>query len=423
MGPKFRKGTNIVMKDAVLALRRTWAEVSLDAAVRNHGAIRAQIGGDCRLMAMVKADAYGHGAVALARLLQELGTDFLGVASLDEALELRRAGIRTPVLILGFTPADMAPVLIEHNLAQTIFDEDMARAMSRASAGCARALSVHLKVDTGMSRLGLVWRGVETLPALTALCRLPHLYFEGLFTHLPLSEAADDPETEAQIAALALMRDALAAEGIRIPICHCANSGAVIQYSKARFDMVRAGLLLYGLTPEIHLADRMDLVPAMRLCSVVSQVKTIDKGVAVSYGRTFRAPAAMRVAVVAAGYADGYPRALSGRACVLIAGRRAPILGHVCMDMMTVDVSDIPDVHAGDPVVLFGPELPVSELAALAGTISYELICSVGKRVPRVYLRGGLEVGRTNYLLGDEEYVTRWPAAPTPLSDAPSLRL
>jgi alanine racemase len=384
-------------------LRRTWAEISLDAVARNYGAVRARIGDGCRLLATVKADAYGHGAVALARLLRELGADFFGVASLDEALELRRAGIETPILILGFTPADLAPVLIEHDLAQTVFDGETARALARASAGCARPLSVHLKVDTGMSRLGLVWRGPETLPALTALCRLPHLRFEGLFTHLPVSEAANDPETGAQIAALSLIRDALAAEGVRIPICHCANSGAVIQYPKARFDMVRAGLLLYGLTPEAGLAGRMDLTPAMRLCSVVSQVKTIDRGAAVSYGRTFRAPAAMRVAVVAAGYADGYPRALSGRAHVWIAGRRAPVLGHVCMDMMIVDVSDVPGVRTGDPVVLFGPELSVDELAALSGTISYELICSVGRRVPRVYLRAGAEVDRVNYLLGGEE--------------------
>lgn len=399
-----------------VSMRRTWAEVSLDAIAHNYGVIQKTVGEDVRVMAVVKADAYGHGAVAVARLLQELKADYLGVASLDEALELRRAGITRPILILGFTPVAMVPALIENELAQAVFDPDMARAMSAAAEGCKNPLAVHLKVDTGMSRLGIVWRDEEeTLQELISLCRLPHLYFEGLFTHMASSEIADDPENEEQIASFARLRGALEAAGVTFPICHCANSGAVIQYAKARFDMVRTGLLLYGLLPVAGMDCPFALKPAMRLCSVVSQVKGIAEGATVSYGRVFRAPGPMRVIVVAAGYADGYPRVLSGRACVLVNGCRAPILGHICMDMLVADVTGLPDVRAGDTVVLFGEErgsiLPVDELAALAGTISYEMICSVGKRVPRIYLRGGLEVGRTNYLLGDEEYVSRWPAA------------
>ena len=389
------------------ALQRTWAEVSLDALARNLDEIRRLIGG-ARLMAVVKADAYGHGAVPVSRLLREYRAEYLAVASADEAMELRRAGIRTPILILGFTPPALTPMLIENNLTQTIFDRKTAEAMSCAAAGCARPLRVHLKVDTGMSRLGLVWRGEQTLCEMVDMCRLPHLEYEGLFTHLVQSERPDDAFTSQQLSDFDGIRDSLAAANIKFSICHCANSGAMIQYGKSHCDMVRAGLLLYGLTPGQDLP--FDGQAAMTLYSVVSQVKEIGAGVSVSYGRTFTAHRPMRVAVVAAGYADGYVRALSGKASVLIAGRRAPILGAVCMDMLIADVTGIPEVCAGDPVVLFGPgqgsAIPAEELAGLAGTISYEIVCSVGKRVPRVYLRDGQEVGRTNHLLGDEEYVT-----------------
>lgn len=397
------------------SLLRTWAHVSLDAIAHNVSEIRRAIGGDCQVMAVVKADAYGHGAVAVSRLLQELHVDYLDVASLDEAMELRRAGIKTPILILGFTPAAFAPVLIENDLTQTLYDGDMAQAMSEAAAGCKRPLKVHLKIDTGMSRLGIIWRGEQTLDELLALCRLPHLSFEGLFTHLASSEVPNDSCNERQLALFTQARQVLHDAGVSFSICHCANSGAVIQYKKARFDMVRAGLLLYGLMPGADM--QMDLRPAMCLQSVVSQVKEIAKGDTVSYGRTFAAAKPMRVAVVAAGYADGYPRALSSKASVMIGGHRAPILGLICMDMLMADVTDLPHVRAGDPVVLFGCDgedcLPVSDLAALCGTISYELVCSVGKRVPRVYFRGGAEIGSTNYLLGDEEYVTLWPGKKT----------
>jgi alanine racemase len=306
--------------------------------------------------------------------------------------------------------------LIENNLTQTVYDADMARAMSARSAGSKRPLNVHIKVDTGMSRLGFVWRGEETLRQLVSLCKLPNLHFEGLFTHLASSEDASDPDNEKQIAAFMMVRDFLRSEGHHFDICHCANSGAVIQYPQAQFDMVRTGLLLYGIAPSKNLKSQMDLIPAMRLCSVVSQVKTIEKGDAISYGRTFRAPSPMHIAVVAAGYADGYPRALSGRADVLVNGCRVPIVGTVCMDMLMVDVTNVPRVRDGATVTLFGSDgsciLPVDELADTIGSISYELICSVGKRVLRVYLQNGMEVGCTNYLLGDEEYVSHWPPKP-----------
>jgi len=391
-------------------LNRTWAEVSLDALAHNLLEVRRLIR-PSRLMAVVKADAYGHGAVAVARLFREYRVDYLAVASVDEAMELRRAGIPTPILIQGFTPPELTPLLIEHNLTQVIFDSDMAGHMSYAAAGCSRPLRVHLKVDTGMSRLGLVWRGEETLTELLRLCRLPHLEYEGLSTHFATSETVGDTFTQKQLADFTFVRDALGRAGIQFPICHCANSGAVIQYKGSHCDMTRAGLILYGLIPGTDLP--FDGQPAMTLYSVISQVKDIEAGATISYGRTFTAKGPMRIAVVAIGYADGYSRALSNKAHVLVGGYRAPIVGVVCMDMLVVDVTGIPEAHAGDRVILFGSgqgdAISAAELAGLAGTIPYEIVCAVGRRVPRVYLRGGREVGRTNYLLGDEEYVTRWP--------------
>ncbi|MCL2747376.1 MAG: alanine racemase [Oscillospiraceae bacterium] len=375
---------------------RAWAEISLGALAHNLREIR-RLTAPSRLMAMVKADAYGHGAVAVSQQLCKLEVDYFGVASIDEAMELRTAGIETPILIMGMTPPHLAPLLVENALSQTVYDSGSAQAMSRAAAGGARPLRVHLKVDTGMSRLGVVWRGEETLSELLSLCRLPHLLYEGLFTHLSASEDPNDPLNMKQLSDFASIRKGLAAEGINIPIYHCANSGAVIQFNVAYLDMVRAGLLLYGLTPGEGLP--FDGRPVMTFKSRIAQVKEIPAGASVSYGHTYTAHEPRRVAVVSAGYADGYHRRLSNKAHVLIAGRRAPVLGTVCMDMMVVDVTGIPQAQAGDPVVLFGPDrdgatgatgatdaIPVDELASLAGTISYELICAVSKRVPRVYI-------------------------------------
>ncbi len=364
-------------------LHRTWAEVSLSALEQNVAIARERIGEACRLMAVVKADAYGHGAVPVARHFSELGADAFGVASLDEAMTLREAGIHRPILILGYTPPDCAPVLMEHKLTQTVYDAGMARAFSRAAQGSSQRLKIHVKADTGMSRLGLVWDAARTAEEIREIYRLPGLEPEGLFTHLACSECVDDPFTNEQLARFERLRAGLAAEGVEFPICHCANSGAVINYQGAHLDMVRAGLLLYGIAPG---PCERPLRPAMRLCSVVSQVKEVSAGATVSYNRTFTAPASMRLAVIAAGYADGYPRILSNRARVRIGQAFAPIVGNICMDMFVVDVTHLPEVQAGDTVTLFGvPELPAGELAELAGTISYEILCSVGKRVPREY--------------------------------------
>ncbi len=379
-----------------------WAEVSLSAIAQNYENIRARVG--VPVLAAVKSDAYGHGAVTVARLLSDLGVRYLGVANIGEALELRAAGIAAPILILGYTPPSLFSTLRDYDLTQTLFSEELAQGYVHAAERDGQALKVHLKVDTGMSRLGFRWRGEETLARLAEVARTPGLEVEGLFTHLPASETPDDPLTLSQIETFdAICRGLVDRIGRKIELCHCANSGAVIHYPKASMDMVRTGLLLYGLNPDWKSESPFPLAPAMRLCATVSQVKTVAPGDTVSYGRTYTAPSPRTVAVVAIGYADGYPRILSNQASVLLRDRRAPIVGRVCMDMLMADVTDIPGVSAGDEVTLFGttPEglsLTADELADRAQTISYELLCGVGRRVPRVYLEEGRQVGLVNHL-------------------------
>ncbi len=384
---------------------RTWAEVSLSAIEENYQNLRALLPPRGRMLAAVKADAYGHGAVTVSGLLAELQVDYLGVAGLDEGMELRRAGIATPILILGYTPPELFATLAENHLTQTLFDAEMACAFSACAKGSGLTLKAHLKIDTGMGRLGQIWQGEETLHALRPVFSLPGLQIEGVFTHLPCSERPDDPETHRQVENFAEITKSLSALSDGELIFHCANSGAVVHYPQAHLNMARAGLLLYGHTPEPGMRMPFLPRPAMRLCSVVSQVKEIPSGASVSYGRTFVASQPMRIAVVSIGYADGYPRILSNRASVLIHGKRAPILGQVCMDMLMIDVSHLDAVRPGDEVTLFGvlPDaplnaIPVEELAGLSGTISYELLSSVGRRVPRVYFRNGRQTHIVSHL-------------------------
>ena len=369
-------------------MKRTWAEIDLDAIRHNYHAIRGVLPVGCRFLGVVKADAYGHGALRVSKLLQDEGADYLAVSCLDEALELRRGGITMPILILGHTPKEYTDMLIENNLTQTATCLAKAVEYSEEAVRLGKTLKVHIKLDTGMSRLGYLCEGglfEEGVQNIITSCGLPNLDFEGFYTHFAVSDEPDEESrayTKEQFRLFTAVLDAVEARaGIRFPIRHCANSGAVVSYPETMLDMVRPGLLLYGYGD----GGKLGLTPAMRLVTTVSTIKYHEAGTCVSYGRRFVTARRTRMGVLAAGYADGLPRLSSGKCSYRIEGRDAPQLGTICMDMCMVDLTDIPDAEVGSEAEVFGPNNDIQALADAAQTIPYELLCSVTKRVPRVY--------------------------------------
>jgi alanine racemase len=371
---------------------RTWAEVSLSNIEHNYKAMRARLQKGTRFLGIVKADAYGHGAIQVAALLQELGCDYLGVACIDEARSLRENGITLPILIMGYTSPQFAHELLENDLTQTIYSTEMAEAFSRAASAAGKALKVHLKVDSGMGRLGFICHGDRDPEAeIRHVLTLPGLYYEGIFSHFAVADLCGDPYTAAQFEdfqALVLRLEENA--GIRFEIKHCANSGAMINYDWSYTGMVRPGLMLYGLYPGKETGG-IGLRPVMELKTRIAQIQEFAPGDTISYGRIYTVPSPRKIAVITIGYADGLHRVLSGKIDVLVRGQRAPQVGRICMDMCMVDVTDVPDAAVGDIVTIFGTDgdstISVDELADLAGTISWELLCAVSPRVPRVYLK------------------------------------
>lgn len=388
------------MDDTIL--RRTWAEIDLDALEHNYRQARNLIGPGVKYLGVVKADAYGHGALQIASRLEGLGADYLAVSSLDEARELRGGGIRSPILILGHTPPEMVPQLIAHDITQAVSAQAKAEAYSAAAAECGGTLKVHMKVDTGMSRLGFLVRdghfngGVE---AIARSCDLPHLEAEGIFTHFSVADedaVSHRDYTRRQFALFIRVLEALEACGRRFALRHCANSGALARYPEMYLDMVRPGIALYGAGVD---RERLELQPVMSLKSSISTIKVFDPETDISYGRTFRTGKRTRVGVLPIGYADGLFRGLSNRMAVQTADGPAAVLGRICMDMTMADLSDLPGVHVGDEVEIFGKHQPADDLAAVLGTIPYELTCAVSKRVPRLYMQGGQVVERSLRLL------------------------
>ena len=375
-------------------LKRTWAEIDLDALSHNYETLRRRAG--TKMLGVVKADAYGHGALWVGRTLEKLGAAYLAVANLDEARELRKGGITAPILIFGHTPEEYVPLLIAHRITQTVSCEAKAAAYSQAAAACGGTLQVHLKVDTGMSRLGFLCAAEqfeEGVAAAVRSCALPNLHVEGIFTHFAVSDETDaesEAFTREQYDLFCRFVSALEARGISFALRHCANSGAVANYPEMALDMVRPGILLYGCGQG---AESLGLRPVMRLKTAVSTIKTLPAGTSVSYGRTYRTKAPTRLGVLPIGYADGLLRCLSNR-CAFYAGDGiAPQLGRICMDMCMVDLTDRPEVQVGSEVEIFGIHNRADKLADIAGTIPYELTCAVNKRVPRVFLKDGKAVG------------------------------
>lgn len=374
----------------------------MDAAISNYHAIKNQIGENTKICCVIKADGYGHGAVELAKLYSELKCDYFAVSNLDEALELRDADIKEPILILGYTPANRAEDLCNYNIAQAVYGSDYAKMLSDECVKAGVSCKIHIKADTGMSRIGFMCqqfpRDNDSIKEIKEACTLPNLIPEGIFTHFAVADECEDgmDYTKKQYDAFIHTVNQLKSMGVDFEITHCSNSGAIIDHSDMKLDMVRAGIILYGLSPSEKLRDRLSLEPIMRLKTMVSYVKEIKKGTTVSYGRTFTAQKDMKIATVPVGYADGYIRSFAKDGYMYIKGQKAKIIGRICMDQTMLDVTDIEGVEIGNVCVLFGNgrggEPTPDDVAKWGNTINYEIVCSVSKRVPRLYRRDGVTV-------------------------------
>ena len=375
----------------------TWAEIDLDAIALNAASLKAHAGGKAELMVTVKANAYGHGAVPVARAAMEGGATRLAVHRTLEGVQLRQAGITAPILIMGYTLPAESERIVRWDLTPTVNSQPQAEALSAAAMAAGKPLPIHVKIDTGMSRYGLL--PDEVLDFVRFLSRLPGLVLEGLYTHYAVADLADKTFTRHQFGIYMDVVKRLEAAGFTFPLKHVANSAATLDLPEMALDMVRCGIALYGLRPSDEVEPAVPLRPALTLKSRVARVRTLPAGASISYGRTYITDKPTRVALVPVGYGDGYHRILSNRGAVLIHGQRAPIVGRVCMDQFVVDVSHILDVRLHDEVVLIGQQgeghIPAEEVARWAETINYEVTTGLLPRVVRVYLRGGREVGRS----------------------------
>ena len=377
----------------------TYVKIDLDIIESNIDAIRTKAGVD--VMAVVKADAYGHGAVQVTRLLQDKCA-FFGVSSILEAMELRRAGIYNPILILGHTPISAFPALVQAEIRPTIYHYDAAAALSQAAVQQGKTAAFHFAVDTGMSRIGFQ-ATEEDADICARIAKLSNLHPEGLFSHFATADCADLSKSHLQAEKFRHFHQLLQERGVEIPVLHMDNSAGLMNFDE-HHQMVRAGIVTYGMYPssEVNPLD-LPLKPALQWLSRITHLKTLPAGREISYGGTFVTTRETRVATIPVGYADGYRRSLSGKFYVLIRGKRAPILGRVCMDQMMVDVTDIPDVTSQDQVVLVGrsgeEEITMEQIAAAADSFNYEFVCGISRRVPRIYSRGGKTVHSVHYLL------------------------
>lgn len=389
-------------------LKRAWANIDLDALRHNYREIK-NVSGAPQVMAIIKADAYGHGAVKCAAALESEGAAWFGVSNIEEAVELREGGISGSVLVLGYTPPELAGKLIEYGISQTVFSSDYAARLSEEAAKCGSRVRVHIKVDTGMSRLGFLCRNDGELPScaddISAAAALGGLYCEGIFMHFPCADSlnADDIAfTKEQYRIFTALISRLEEGGVSFDVRHCCNSAAAMMYPGMHLDMVRAGVVLYGLSPSDEIRGKMDLRPVMELKSVISSIKDVSAETYVSYGRTEQLCKDGTLAVVPIGYADGYRRCLSSKGFMLVGGRRARIVGRVCMDQTIIDVTGFDGLHCGQEVTCIGTDgsecISADELAEIEGTINYEIVCLISKRVTKIYRENGRPVDSTGLL-------------------------
>lgn len=384
---------------------RVYAAIHLDAIEANMKAMQGNLSNGTGIMGVVKADGYGHGSVPVAKTINPYVGEF-AVATADEAIILRSHGIKKPVLVLGVVHESRYEDLVKWDICPSLFTLKQGRAFSeavmKAAAGGANAQAgFHLAVDTGMSRIGLTPDAAGADLA-AAVAKLPGLSLQGVFTHFAKADETDKASTLIQLESYLKFIRLLNERGVRVPVCHCSNSAGIIDIKEANLDRVRAGISIYGLYPSREVnRSKVALTPAMELKSYITYIKTIEPGTPVSYGGTFVADRPMRIATIPVGYGDGYPRSLSGRGYVLIYGTRARILGRICMDQFMVDVTDIPRAQEGSLVTLIGQDqgewILVEDIAELTGEFHYEIVCNIGKRVPRVYLRGREIIGTKDY--------------------------
>ncbi len=374
-------------------LRRTWAEIDLDAIRQNYKTVRRQLSPGCRCMAVVKAEAYGHGAVPVATTLSAAGVDWFGVSNLEEALHLRNHGVTNPILIFSYTPPSEAAQLAKYHITQAVISHDYAERLEAAAAAAGVTINVHIKLDTGMSRVGFLCQDSKMAPldAIATACAMPHLNAEGIFTHFATADDSEcDTVTHRQFSLFTDMLAQLQDRGITFSIRHCCNSAAALRFPEMHLDMVRAGIVLYGAAPSAELKDRTPPHAAMSLKTVVSQVKTVPTGTYISYGHTYRTTRTTVLATLPIGYADGLVRAAYGSFKVSVNGQLAPLVGRVCMDQCMIDVTDIPNVEEGTTVTIFGADgVSVEDYAAGCDTIPYESLCLVSKRVSRLFYEHG----------------------------------
>ncbi len=386
---------------------RAWAEIDIDAIVGNIKQIRKITSPNAKIMAIIKADAYGHGFFEVASALADNGADAFGVATADEAVQIRKAGFKNPILILGVIFRDDLERIIANDIMPVVFGYRFAKTISDTAVKLGKTAKIHIKLDTGMSRIGYVCTGSDSteriLESIVEISKLPNIEIDGIFSHFAKADETERDYTDLQFGRFRFITDELEKRGVHIPTKHICNSAGIIQYPQYHMDMVRSGIITYGLAPSDDVPiNNLGLKPAMQLKSVVTNLKRIKVDTPVSYGGKYIAKPGTRIATIAIGYADGYSRILSGKAQVLIRGKKANIVGNICMDQLMADVTEIEDIKIGDEVILFGSDgnntITVESVAALMGTINYETICVIGKRVPRVYIRDNKTVNVLNYL-------------------------
>lgn len=382
--------------------RPVWAEINLNHLAHNIKEVRRLVGRDVVITAVVKADAYGHGALLSAKTLLDNGGDRLAVATLSEAMELRKAGIKAEILILGYTPSYQSNSIIENGITQTIYNLQGAKALSDEAKKLGKTAKIHLKIDTGMGRLGFLSQEVS-IKKIIEIINLPNIYVEGIFSHFAKADEKDKDFSIQQYERFIRVINDLKKADIEIPIKHIANSASIIDMPEYNLDMVRAGIMLYGLYPSDEVnKGRVELKPVMTLKATISNIKTVPKGVGISYGHKFVTDKTYKIGTLPIGYADGFTRLLTSKGEVSIKGKRVPIIGSICMDQCMVDASDFEDVNVGDEVILFGDgsmnEPIADELASSLGTVNYEIVCMISRRVPRVYIKDNRIVCIKDYL-------------------------
>lgn len=381
---------------------RVKAVVSLDAIAHNFAEMKKNIAKGTKIVAVIKADGYGHGAEAIARLIEDY--DYIwgfAVATPEEALQLRTFGVKKPILILGIVFEEYFTQMIAKEIRLTVCTYEMAQKLSEEAQRQGRDVHIHIGLDTGMSRIGFADRQ-ESVEEIKKISQLPNLKIEGMFTHFARADETDRSPAIDQLNSYLNFAKLLEDAGIQIPMKHCSNSAGIIRVPEANLNAVRAGITIYGIYPSNEVErDIVKLIPAMELKSHISYIKTVEPGAAFSYGGTFTAKKEMKVATIPVGYADGYPRSLSNKGWVLIHGKKAPILGRVCMDQFMVDITKIPDAKAGDEVTLIGKDgkefISIEKFGDLSGRFSYEFACDISKRVPRVYIKDGKEWGELTF--------------------------